>query len=94
MDISTFLSRILTIQAIAGGNTKYVPLRPAKGSSSAGDWKLDMKEFEAAITPKTKLVIINTPQNVPGTMIMRIFHVLHDWKRLHCSAVVSNRVKH
>jgi aspartate/methionine/tyrosine aminotransferase len=46
---------------MAGGITKYVPLRLNDDSSA---WVLNMQELEGAITPKTKLMILNTPHNV------------------------------
>ena len=46
---------------MAGGVCKYVPLRLNDAKTT---WDLDMDELEAAITPKTKLMIINTPHNV------------------------------
>lgn len=60
---------------MAGGVPKYVPLRTSTSSSStvaAGEEKslnandyftLDFEEFERAISPKTKLFILNTPHN-------------------------------
>lgn len=44
---------------MAGGVTRHVPLRLQDDA-----WRLDMGELEAAITPKTKLMILNTPHNV------------------------------
>eukprot|EP01118_Nematostelium_gracile_P013147 TRINITY_DN4933_c0_g1_i1.p1 TRINITY_DN4933_c0_g1~~TRINITY_DN4933_c0_g1_i1.p1 ORF type:complete len:440 (+),score=105.81 TRINITY_DN4933_c0_g1_i1:29-1348(+) len=49
---------------IAGGVPKYIPLKPSK--SGSGDWKLDLQELEEMITPKSRLLVINTPQNIPG----------------------------
>lgn len=42
----------------AGGKCAYVPLRL---SPATGEWKLDIAELEAAITPKTRAILINTP---------------------------------
>jgi kynurenine aminotransferase len=53
---------------------RYVPLRPNPKPGqplTSGDFKLNIKELEAAITPKTKVLIINTPQNVPGKVYTR-----------------------
>lgn len=52
---------------MAGGVPKFVPLRPSSSpSTSSSEWKLDFEEYEKAITPKTKLLLVNTPQNIPG----------------------------
>jgi aspartate/methionine/tyrosine aminotransferase len=52
----------LTAQpAIMGAKVRCVSLRP-----SAGQWQLDMSELLAAITSKTKLLIVNAPNNPTG----------------------------
>lgn len=30
------------------------------------DWELDWKEFNEALSPRTKVVVLNTPQNPVG----------------------------
>ncbi|PVD21529.1 hypothetical protein C0Q70_17327 [Pomacea canaliculata] len=52
----------------AGGTPVFVPLRPSKKGviSSSGDWKLDPIELESKFSSKTKLIIINTPNNPLG----------------------------
>ena len=55
----------------AGGIPKYVPLRtnPSQNDSKDIDpdantfFQLDFDELEDAITPQTKLFILNTPHN-------------------------------
>ena len=61
---------------IAEGKCVFVPLKPKKGSSdksamSSADWVLDDAELEAAFTPKTKLIIINSPNNPLGKVYSR-----------------------
>ena len=56
---------------MAGGTPVYVPLRPRPGATSAADWQIDMEDLQAAISPKTKLIIINTPLNPVGKMYSR-----------------------
>ena len=52
----------LTAQpAIMGADVRCVSLKPV-----AGEWRLDMGELLAAITPKTKLLILNAPNNPTG----------------------------
>lgn len=50
---------------MAGGKAVYISLHPpAKGDTQtcpASDWKLDLKELEAAITKKTRMIVLNTP---------------------------------
>lgn len=49
-----------------GAKIVYVPLHPpatgATRTSSAADWTVDFEELERAITPKTKMIVINTPR--------------------------------
>jgi aspartate/methionine/tyrosine aminotransferase len=57
----------LTAQpAIMGANVRCVSLRPA-----AGQWRLDLQELLAAITPSTRLLIVNAPNNPTGWTLTR-----------------------
>ncbi|MFJ9176733.1 pyridoxal phosphate-dependent aminotransferase [Streptomyces sp. NPDC102360] len=52
--------------ALAGGTRVPVTLRPD------GDrFRLDLDELRAAITPRTRLLLINTPHNPTGTVLSR-----------------------
>jgi N-succinyldiaminopimelate aminotransferase len=50
--------------AMAGGVARPVPLRPSADGS--GPWLFDPAEVRAAITPRTKLLLLNTPHNPTG----------------------------
>lgn len=58
---------------MAGGIVKYVPIRPpptgSTSNTSAADWKIDTDELERAITPKTRMMILNTPHNPIGKIL-------------------------
>ncbi|EGX88934.1 kynurenine-oxoglutarate transaminase 1 [Cordyceps militaris CM01] len=58
-----------------GGKIVYVPLHPpatgATTTSSAADWTVDFDELERAITPKTKMIVINTPHNPVGKVFSK-----------------------
>ncbi|MFS2035415.1 pyridoxal phosphate-dependent aminotransferase [Polaromonas sp. CT11-55] len=57
----------LTAQpAIMGARVRCVSLKPV-----AGEWQLDLGELLAAITPKTKLLIVNAPNNPTGWTLAR-----------------------
>ena len=47
----------------------YCPIRP-KGDiakdMSASEWKVDIKELESKITPRSKILVLNTPHNPIG----------------------------
>ena len=56
---------------MAGGTPVYIPLRATAGTTSAAGWRIDIEELRAAINPKTKLLVINTPLNPVGKMYSR-----------------------
>ena len=51
---------------IMGAHLRCVSLKPV-----AGQWQLDLAELLAAITPKTKLLIVNSPNNPTGWALSR-----------------------
>ena len=51
---------------IMGARLRCVSLKPV-----AGEWQLDMAELLAAITPATKLLIVNAPNNPSGWTLSR-----------------------
>ena len=52
--------------AIMGAVVRSVSLKPV-----AGQWQLDMAELLAAVTPKTKLLTLNAPNNPTGWTLSR-----------------------
>jgi N-succinyldiaminopimelate aminotransferase len=50
--------------AMAGGVARPVPLRPP--SDGVGPWTFDPDEVRAAITPRTRILLLNTPHNPTG----------------------------
>lgn len=52
--------------ALAGGRRVPVTLRPHDGS-----FRLDLDELRAAVTGRTRLLLINTPHNPTGTVLTR-----------------------
>jgi aspartate/methionine/tyrosine aminotransferase len=51
---------------IMGAKVRSVPLRVLSGGPRAGAWALDMDALLAAITPATRLLIVNAPNNPTG----------------------------
>jgi len=69
----------LTAQpAILGARVRRVPLRP-----KAGVWGLDLDELRAAVTPGTRVLLVNAPNNPTGWTLTR-----HEQQALldHCRA--------
>lgn len=70
-----FFDQYISNIEMAGGVVKYVPLHPpAKGDTQtcpASDWTLNLDEFKAAVTDKTRMVVINTPHNPIGKVFSK-----------------------
>jgi N-succinyldiaminopimelate aminotransferase len=52
------------VAAMAGASHRVVPLR-------APDWTFDPEELRRAVTPRTRLVVVNTPHNPTGKVFDR-----------------------
>lgn len=54
---------------MAGGKIVYVPMHPPKEGAvktlSAAEWTIDFDELERAVTPRTKMLVLNTPRTPP-----------------------------
>ena len=70
-----FFDQYISNIEMAGGIVKYVPLHPPKDganvTSSAANWTVNMAELEATISPRTKMIVINTPHNPVGKVFSR-----------------------
>jgi kynurenine aminotransferase len=70
-----FFDQYISNIEMPGGKVVYVPMHPpangATQTTSAGEWKINLEEFEAAITPKTKMVVLNSPHNPIGKVFSR-----------------------
>jgi N-succinyldiaminopimelate aminotransferase len=49
---------------LAGASVRRVPLHPP-------DWRLDVDELAAAVTPRTRAVMVNSPHNPTGRVLSR-----------------------
>lgn len=68
----------------AGGVCKFIPLAPTGVTNTANDWKLDMDKLESLVTPKTKVLFFNTPNNPLG----KVFSLQE------CQAIADFCIKH
>ncbi len=70
-----FFDQYLSNIEMPGGIIRYVPLHPPKDghirTSSAANWSIDFNELEAAITPKTKMIVLNSPHNPVGKVFSK-----------------------
>ncbi|KAG6840438.1 hypothetical protein C0991_006703 [Blastosporella zonata] len=68
-----FFDQYLPSVTFNGGKPVYVPLHPptTEGKNTSNDWTLDLEELRRAITPRTKIIIVNTPHNPVGKVFTR-----------------------
>ncbi|CAE6498691.1 unnamed protein product [Rhizoctonia solani] len=69
-----FFDQYLPSVTFNAGVPVYVPLHPPKGDSdkpTSGEWTIDFDELRRSITPKTKMIIVNTPHNPVGKVFTR-----------------------
>jgi len=69
-----FFDQYLPSVTFNGGKPVYVPLHPPSHDISkptSNDWSIDFEELRAAITPRTKMIIVNTPHNPVGKVYTR-----------------------
>ncbi|KAH6695392.1 aminotransferase class I and II [Plectosphaerella plurivora] len=70
-----FFDQYISNIEMPGGKIVYVPLHPpadgAERTSSAANWTIDFDELERAISPRTKMIVINTPQNPVGKVFSK-----------------------
>jgi N-succinyldiaminopimelate aminotransferase len=77
--------------AMAGGVVRPVPLRPS--ADGTGPWVLDPAELRAAITPRTKLLLLNTPHNPTGKVFTdQELRLLVDVATAHDLLVLTDEV--
>ncbi|XP_033119210.1 kynurenine--oxoglutarate transaminase 3-like [Anneissia japonica] len=56
---------------LAGAVPKYIPLKPKENATSTKDWVLDPKELDAMFNDKTKMIIVNNPNNPLGKVFTK-----------------------
>jgi aminotransferase len=56
---------------LCGATPRFVPLRPASGAGGARSWTYDPAELRRAFGPRTRAVILNTPNNPTGKVFAR-----------------------
>jgi kynurenine aminotransferase len=58
-----------------GGKVVYIPMHPPANSatttSSAAEWSVDFDALKKAITPKTRMIVLNSPHNPIGKVFSR-----------------------
>jgi N-succinyldiaminopimelate aminotransferase len=74
--------------ALGGAERRVVQLRPSEGR-----WTFDPAEFRAAITARTRVILLNSPHNPTGTVFdLDELTVIADAAREHDLVVISDEV--
>ena len=77
--------------ALAGGVLKPIVLRPDEHND--GRYSFDRDEFRAAVTDRTKLILLNTPHNPTGKVFSRDeLELIADIAKQHDVLVVTDEV--
>jgi len=69
-----FFDQYLPSVTFNGGKPVYVPLHPPTDVTehpTSNDWTIDFDELRRAITPRSKMIIVNTPHNPVGKVFTR-----------------------
>jgi kynurenine aminotransferase len=70
-----FFDQYISNIEMPGGKVVYVPMHPPKDgatkTTSAAEWTLDIAELEAAITPRTRMIVLNSPHNPIGKVFSK-----------------------
>ncbi|CAK3895544.1 PLP-dependent transferase [Lecanosticta acicola] len=70
-----FFDQYVSNIEMPGGKVVYVPMHPPKDgavkTTSASEWTIDMKELEAAITDRTRMIVLNSPHNPIGKVFSK-----------------------
>ncbi|KAF0434866.1 PLP-dependent transferase [Gigaspora margarita] len=95
-----FFDQYIANITMNGGVPVYVPLRPHGDTSkimSSSDWKLDINELRSKITPRTKIIVLNTPHNPVGKVfskeeLLEIGQLVQEFNLLLISDEVYDRL--
>jgi kynurenine aminotransferase len=73
--LEPFFDQYISNIEMPGGKVVYVPMHPPKDgatkTTSAAEWTLDLKELEAAISERTRMIVINSPHNPVGKVFSK-----------------------
>lgn len=73
--VEPFFDQYISNIQLTGAKIVYVPLTPPSNGHSANtrasDWTLDISQLAAAISPKTRMIVLNTPHNPIGKVFSR-----------------------
>ena len=78
---------------MAGATPVCVPMTAPVGSRSSAAWKMDWSALEAAASPRTRMIIVNSPHNPTGKLFDRDeLNQLAAFAQKHNAYVLSDEV--
>jgi N-succinyldiaminopimelate aminotransferase len=78
---------------MAGATPVFVPMVAPFGARSSAAWKIDWNALDAAASPKTKMIIVNSPHNPTGKLFDREeLHRLAAFAQRHNAYVLADEV--
>jgi N-succinyldiaminopimelate aminotransferase len=67
--LEPFYDSYAAVVALAGAVRRTVPLHPP--TAPGGRWRLDPDDVAAAVGPRTRVILVNTPHNPTGAVLTR-----------------------
>lgn len=67
LTLEPFYDSYAAVIALAGARRRTVPLR--RPTAAVPRWHLDPEEFRAAVGPRTRVILLNTPHNPTGAVL-------------------------
>jgi aspartate/methionine/tyrosine aminotransferase len=78
---------------MAGATPVCVPMTAPVGSRSSAAWKMDWSALEAAASPRTRMIIVNSPHNPTGKLFdLDELNQLAAFAQKHNAYVLSDEV--
>lgn len=85
-----FFDQYISNIEMPGGKIVYVPMHPPKDGAvktlSAGEWTIDFDQLEKAISPRTKMLVLNTPRmSLPSSCPIYSSHIICGFILTECA---------
>ncbi|PWH07332.1 aminotransferase [Brachybacterium endophyticum] len=93
LTLAPFYDAYGAVIALAGGVHRTVPIHRESGASGVVDLRVDPEELRAAITDRTRVVLLNSPHNPTGLVLERpVLQAVVDAAAEHDAYVLTDEV--